>query len=202
MVVRVNYGGAWPPEIAAEPSIDGSGDRFEVRGVVTHLHASVQLLKADRHGGHLQFNAGAASTRTAAAITVAVDPAASSEAEARALEFLAAANGRATDDASPTLYLGASRLAALAAAALSDEAPLAVGDVVRACLSAAAAPYSSDLEVLARAPRPDAPPPPPPADVDGGGFTARIVAAGASAPPPPPPPPLHGDGAVAGGEWD
>ena len=30
MVVRVNYGGAWPPEIAAEPSIDGSGDRFEV----------------------------------------------------------------------------------------------------------------------------------------------------------------------------
>ncbi|KAH8068504.1 hypothetical protein JL721_6648 [Aureococcus anophagefferens] len=73
MVVRVNYDGPWPPE---QPAEGLHGDRYEVRGVVTKVVASAQLLHASRASGCLKHNAGAANVRTVAAISVAVDAAA------------------------------------------------------------------------------------------------------------------------------
>jgi len=201
MVVRVNYAGAWPPEQAAEAPLEGATDRFVVRGIVTKLVGDAQLLRADRSSGALAFNAGAASVRTCAAVTVAVDAACAAPDEAAALELLAAANARATDDESPTLYVAASRLAALAAAdASGGGAALAVGDVVRANVLAAAAPFTNDLVVERKAPRDVAPARGAAVDVDGSGFAARVFAAKANAPPPPPP--GGDDAAVADDEWD
>ncbi|KAH8048444.1 hypothetical protein JL722_12496 [Aureococcus anophagefferens] len=121
MVVRVNYDGPWPPE---QPAEGLHGDRYEVRGVVTKVVASAQLLHASRASGCLKHNAGAANVRTVAAISVAVDAAAASAEEAEA-----AGNADSAAEA------------------------VAVGDVVAATLFASTAPFAAALDVVSRAKR-------------------------------------------------
>ncbi|KAH8057511.1 hypothetical protein JL722_6590 [Aureococcus anophagefferens] len=127
MVVRVNYDGPWPPE---QPAEGLHGDRYEVRGVVTKVVASAQLLHASRASGCLKHNAGAANVRTVAAISVAVDAAAASAEEAEAVEALRKASRDRADRAECALYVPATRLAALKAGNADSAAEaVAVGDV-------------------------------------------------------------------------
>ena len=152
MVVRVNYDGPWPPE---QPAEGLHGDRYEVRGVVTKVVASAQLLSASRASGCLKHNAGAANVRTVAAISVAVDAAAASAEEAEAVEALRRACADRTDRADEcALYVPATRLAALKAGNADSAAEaVAVGDVVAATLFASTAPFAAALDVVSRAKR-------------------------------------------------
>ncbi len=151
MVVRVNYDGPWPPE---QPAEGLHGDRYEVRGVVTKVVASAQLLHASRASGCLKHNAGAANVRTVAAISIAVDAAAASAEEAEAVEALRKACADRTDRADCALYVPATRLAALKAGNADSAAEaVAVGDVVAATLFASTAPFAAALDVVSRAKR-------------------------------------------------
>ncbi|KAH8095671.1 hypothetical protein JL720_2990 [Aureococcus anophagefferens] len=161
MVVRVNYDGPWPPE---QPAEGLHGDRYEVRGVVTKVVASAQLLHASRASGCLKHNAGAANVRTVAAISVAVDAAAASAEEAEAVEALRKACADRTDRAECALYVPATRLAALKAGNADSAAEaVAVGDVVAATLFASTAPAAAPASF------------PMFLDVDASGFADKIM---------------------------
>mmetsp|Transcript_15220 Transcript_15220/g.45459 ORF Transcript_15220/g.45459 Transcript_15220/m.45459 type:complete len:209 (+) Transcript_15220:198-824(+) len=207
MVVRVDYKGPWPPE---KPPEAFASERFTVKATVTRCLPNVQLLKAARGSGHLRNNPGPENIRTCAAISLSVDTATASEDEAMDLERLQRRMDRvAPTPETTTVYVPATRLAALKAESSETGEALVCGDVVEATIVASTAPYATTLDVISRVKRTGAGSAHASTnlygankavDVDSGGLADRIMAVKVSAPAPAPAD--AGEPDVADDEWD
>ncbi|KAJ1463052.1 hypothetical protein M885DRAFT_504579 [Pelagophyceae sp. CCMP2097] len=171
MVLRVTYGGEWPPEAHSPESTsnDAAGDSnadadLVVRGVVVKVVPDVLLERLGRAAGHLRNNVGAADKRSVTAVVVSLDVAAASASEVDALHAAraAAADRLRWAAASPedgaaglllTLLVPARLLAQLRAQDDTADAVVSPGDAVEAVLDAARAPCAHALRVVANAPR-------------------------------------------------